>query len=653
MDQEEPNGLVGALALLVTLGGIALWVSMLAGPWMLVGGLLDGRDHLDTARKSLEAGRLKEARYATLAGLADAERAREGLQSDSPLMDVLRVVPLVDEAMMETDHLVAALEFSASAAEGSLDIAQNALRGPDKLVVRDPDDPEGGSEIRLDRLDEVGNTISEIRTDIGKASEELQAVDLAHLPKRMHKPLKRAITQAEDADRTLAEAEAGFEVLPGILGADGPRNYLVGMQNSAELRGTGGSILRFARLRFDRGSAELITQGSVYDVDKNRRPVSIPLPEDAWYVAGIEDAQRFGNSNWSPDWPLSAQIMIDYARAVDEKMPPIDGFIAVDPVVLYDLLPGVGRVETSGGRAISQSNVEHFLLYKAYAQFPNTGDRRAVLKQAVNAFFAKLLKPAHPTDLAEGMGHSLSTKNMQIWMADPEEQGFIEFMGWDAAIDPARGSDYFMVVQQNVGGNKLNYVEKQEHELDIDVAGSDVMVKAEIRSFNDVYLPAPRYWEGNSEAYHRPMFNVYVQSDSELLASSAPDTCVVLRGDRPCRGDAFAGGLAAWPEGRPPEHYERGKKVWSAALEIPPRQEASWLLEYLVPDVVKQKDGRFTYRLVLQHQPKPNPEDVTIRFHLPEDARSIEAPGWKRDGKNLVWSKSLNKDVELEVSWQS
>ena len=41
--------------------------------------------------------------------------------------------------------------------------------------------------------------------------------------------------------------------LPSFLGADGPRRYLFGASNPAELRGTGGLIGAYAILTMDRG----------------------------------------------------------------------------------------------------------------------------------------------------------------------------------------------------------------------------------------------------------------------------------------------------------------------------------------------------------------------------------------------------------------
>jgi predicted lipoprotein with Yx(FWY)xxD motif len=127
---------------------------------------------------------------------------------------------------------------------------------------------------------------------------------------------------------------------------------------------------------------------------------------------------------------------------------------------------------------------------------------------------------------------------MQIWMADRTEQAFVERMKWDGSIQRARNSDYLYVVQQNVGGNKLNYFEDQTHTMDVAISGSDALVSTEVSIHNGVVLPAPRYVEGDSEGFHRPMINVYVPEATELTNAEVVDGV---------RLDTAAEGTSAWP----------------------------------------------------------------------------------------------------------
>ncbi|MDQ4142175.1 MAG: DUF4012 domain-containing protein [Actinomycetota bacterium] len=665
------SGIAGAVVVLATLGGILLWVAMAIAPWRLASGLLDAGHHLERGENALKKTRLKAAQYEVFAGAAAAKRANKGLRSGSPLLDVIQVVPVARSGLGEADHLVAASRYSASAAQGTLKIAKNALRGPIKIIAPVSEGSEE-QEIRLDRIEQIAGSVERIRANLEGVQEELAAVDLQALLRRARPSVIDGLEAAREAETVIADAQAGFAILPDVLGADEPRTYLIGMQNPAEQRGTGGALLRFSVFEFDQGRSNISAEEddpaaggcppddptcglSVYDIDRNRRLFDIPLPEDAWYVREVEDAQRFGNSNWSPDWPLSAQLMLEYGEAADEvlkgnQLPEIDGFIALDPVVMEDLIPGTGPFRLDDfGNQITAKKAVHFLLYKAYASYPRHGQRRAALRQVVDEFIEKLLNPAHPTELIGGMSDALASKHMMIWMKDPEEQAFIERMNWDGSIEPAKNGDYHLWVEQNVGGNKFDYYTEHETAMDVELQGSDALVSSKTTIHNGTFFPQPSWAMGDSGRpapdgtrpvpTHEPMMNLYVPKDAELLGSEVEGT----RLDTP--------EPAIWTNGEPATHEERGKKVWSATLEIPPGEEGSVRFDYLVPGVVQKSNGRFSYSLTLQHQPRVRPESMEISLTLPEGAEAIAAPGWERDGRTLVWSKLLRRDMVLKVSW--
>jgi hypothetical protein len=655
-----PTGVLGVVVMMAALAAILLWLSMLAGPWNLVTGLRDAGDHFNAAEKALSKSALKDARYETAAGESAVERARTGFESKSPVYDLLDLVPIAKNALGEVEHIIRAAELSSNAAEGTLEVAQGALKGPDKIITKeDPDDEKSDSFIDIGRIEEIGQTISEVRGAIRGVGEELSKVDPKKLPRRLRPTITDGIERAEETDELLGDAEAGFRILPSFLGQDGPRNYLIGMQNPAELRGTGGAMLRFVILTIDEGRPQIQKESDVYDVDKNRTPYDIELPADAWYQAAIEDSRRFGNANWSPDWPFSAELTVRYAQAADAAnadfgLPPIDGVLLVDPMTMEDLMPGVGSFYSNKHKVyITRETVVEYLLYRAYAAKPVPRVRKARLKDIVDTFYDKMLKPERPSDLVRGFGEALTEKHMQIWLTNPAEQAFIKRMDWDAGLQKATNSDYLNVVQQNVGGNKLDYHASQETTMNITPEGDDVRVTTEVRITNNVFLPQPRWALGNSGPNHRPMVNVYVPGSAELIGAEVdpPDA----------RIDSAADGAATWASGRPAEHLELGKKVWSVVLGdpaafppgMPPATSAAVRFEYRVPGVIRTVEDRTVYRLVLQHQPKAHPEAVEIRLSLPDGASSIEAKGWKRDNGSLVWERVLQEDLVLEVSWRS
>jgi hypothetical protein len=659
-------GIVGAMALVAALGATLLWLTMLIGPWRLATGLIDAKFHIDKVQTRLSKSDLKKGRYESLAATAAIGRARSGLAVGEPILDIARIVPPVDSALHEIGHIVSAADHSAKAAEATVVLTGRILKGRHRVVVRDRQNPKD-SVIRLDEVAALGDSIHKVHTEVTATRQELQAVNLHNLPRRARPSVTDGITKAKDTEALLSDAEAGFKVLPGFLGANGPRTYLFGMQNNAEQRGTGGALLQFTTLTIANGKPTLGHGGhassTVYKVDKYRQPLTIPLPKDAWYVRNVPDAERFGNANWAPDWPLSAQLTAEYgaesARQNNVNFPKIDGVIAVDPLVMQDLLRGTGRYRTNTCKnRVTQDRIVEFLFYRAYASFPNPRQRRGCLKGVVDGFYENVVRPKSTSKLFSGMGTALADKHMQMWMRDPAEERFVKHMKWDGEIQKAAGDDYLDVIEQNVGGNKLDFYSENTTTSAITIDGSDAVHSTEVRVRNGVFLPQPRFAmgdTGNLQAYeagvgnvHRPMMNLYVPGTASLEGPA-----VVHGSDARVRRIDAPPVIGVWPApDQPVEHVESGKKVWSGTLEIPPQQEGAFTFDYRVPGVVHEAHGREVYRLNVQHQPKVRPETLSLNLTLPEGATKVKAPGWKDEAGHLVWDGPLIKDMVLEVSWR-
>jgi hypothetical protein len=220
-------------------------------------------------------------------------------------------------------------------------------------------------------------------------------------------------------------------------------------------------------------------------------------------------------------------------------------------------------------------------------------------------------------------------------------------MDWDGGLDEAKDADYFNVVEQNVGGNKLDYFQQQTDTLEVTFDGDDALDTATVDLTNATYLPQPRYVMGDSGGLNhgltRPMMNVYAPGSATLTNAAVDGTRVAMGGSS----------AATWlDDSTPPEHLEVGKKVWSVALEIPVQDTQSFTYDYRVPNVVRTVAGRRVYRLVVQHQPKVHPERLVIRIRVPEGAANVKARGFHRKGDVLVLDRLVKSDFEVEVSWQ-
>ena len=140
----------------------------------------------------------------------------------------------------------------------------------------------------------------------------------------------------EQTRSTLDEAWLGARLLSPMLGADGPRTYLVVFQNNAEARGTGGLIGAYAVISASKGAVTVERLGSVADLASLTAP-ALNLGPDYQALYG-SDPGLWVNVNMSPHFPYAAQLMA--AMWQRQFGTSLDGVIATDPVALSYLLQG-------------------------------------------------------------------------------------------------------------------------------------------------------------------------------------------------------------------------------------------------------------------------------------------------------------------------
>ena len=157
----------------------------------------------------------------------------------------------------------------------------------------------------------------------------------------------RLAEQLPRLDRLLPLARTGLQaaqVAPALLGADGPRTYLILAQNNHELRGTGGFISAVGMVRVERGRITDLQLGDSYAVDDLSQPH--PAPPAALAAQMGIDLLLLRDSNWSPDFPESAQV----ARALYQQDRGIatDGAVALDLEAVRLLVQALGPLQVPG-----------------------------------------------------------------------------------------------------------------------------------------------------------------------------------------------------------------------------------------------------------------------------------------------------------------
>lgn len=403
----------------------------------------------------LRAGDLASAR----AGVESARRqARDADEATSGLIwDAASHAPFLGD---DVEAVRTVADVSRALADDVLTDVVTASERLDPRRLR----PRNG-RIALGPLEEVAPAVVSADHELQRQADVVAAVETDSLVAQLAAPVEELQVRLAEAASLSSRASYAVRLLPPMLGADGPRDYLVLFQNNAEIRATGGIPGAVAVLRADNGKLSLERQGTAADLGYHPQP---PLRLTSEEVALYErKLGMFGaDVNFTPDFPRTAQI----ARAMwkAEQGQTVDGVLSADPVALSYLLEGTGPVGVPGGTTLSAANAVDLLLSEVYRTQPDAELQNVFFAAAARAVFDAVASgKGDPAVLLEGLTRSANEGRVFAWSAEPREQQLLADTVLGGAVPREAGSSPYVGVFMNDGtAAKMQYY--LEHRVDVE-----------------------------------------------------------------------------------------------------------------------------------------------------------------------------------------
>ncbi|MDP2772644.1 MAG: DUF4012 domain-containing protein [Nocardioides sp.] len=273
-------------------------------------------------------------------------------RTDGPLWSVLTKVPILGDDADGVRSVSASLQVLA---EDGVDPLSDSLQALDGL--------SSDGRIDVDVVRELQDPVAEANVAFASAVDEVAGLDSRDYVGAFRSRFDDYVNRVEEASDALASAETATKALPDMVGADGPRDYLLLFQNNAEIRATGGMPGSWALIHADNGRLSMAKQGVAGDFPMSEQPV-VPLSEGEVKVYGKEIGTYFQDPGFTPDFPRAAEI---WGAHWQRRFPAtqIDGVLALDPVGMSYMLEGTGPVVT-GDTTLTADNVVEELLNKPY-----------------------------------------------------------------------------------------------------------------------------------------------------------------------------------------------------------------------------------------------------------------------------------------------
>ncbi len=655
----------GALLVLVLL--VALGAYKAQRIWGLARSLQGRLDELQAVADGSGDLELRDATESLRGAHADLLALRGQLALFMPLTRLLGWVPGVGGDLRAAQALLdAALALTEA---GTI-----AIDGLEPLLELAEGEAAADKPLAL-----VLQTLADARPDLETAQGRLATARTRRAAINEHALSARTAGLVARLDRYLPLMQTALDsgrLLPDLLGASGRRTYLILAQNNDELRATGGFISAVGTLALDGGEIVEITFEDSYAVDDFSQPYPDPPPPYTRYL-GI-DLWVFRDANWSPDFPTSARAAVELYQISRDLQ--VDGVLAVDQHALQAIVAALAPLEVEGWPEAVTGETVIPLIRLAWSPTDVENwsgfdpewwrQRKSFMGDLVGAMRAKVEGSPDQVNwlaLARALFRILDERHLQIWLAESSDPAvdLLAEQGWDGAIRQTT-SDYLMVVDTNMGFNKVNTLVQQS--LDY-----RVLVSADGTAQATLTVRHRNTSTGKAPCDHRPHYGVdyedimnrcywdylrvYVPSGSQLYAATAHPVAANLL----LTGERQDGVAEILPE-------EGGKAVFASFLVLPRSQDTETRFVYqlplrtLEPPANDAPDQSWRYRLLVQKQAGTPAIPLRVTLALPPGAsvQSVESSDGAQgsltvqrpEPSTVVFDTTLARDHVFEVSFR-
>lgn len=424
--------------------------------------------------------------------------------------------------------------------------------------------------------------------------------------------------------------------LPELLGIDEKKTYLILFQNNAELRPTGGFIGSFALVTFDRGRLINMEVQDVYSADGQLKghveppePIKKYLGEANWFLR---------DSNWSPDFPTSAQRASWFLdKELGQK---VDGVLAVDLEFAKLVLGGLGELDIPDfGEKVNSDNLYEKAQQQAEGDFfPGSRAKKdfltALSRGLLNHFKASASQnlPA----VARAVVLSFEGRHAAFWTNMDETNNILRLAGWDGAVEnvfcPKEkidcSADYLQLVEANLGVNKSNYFLDRSYSLDISLGQETTLHRLTISYKN---RSQSGVWPGGD---YRNYLRIFVPQGAGSVQATLVDPATNKQEELEIENSE-----------------EAAKSVFGTLVLIPAGESRNLVVSWETP-IAYSPSGELIFLWQKQMGTVDDPVDLQIR--LPGESYDIlgfPSPSLTTQGV-VRYNTNLARDLLVNLRWQ-
>lgn len=342
-----------------------------------------------------------------------------------------------------------------------------------------------------------------------------------------------AVEDLSDIRRSTGDIDKLLSLFLSLAGFKEPRTYLILLQNSMELRPTGGFIGSVAIASFAQGRLTNLDVQDVYTFDGQLKghvdppvPIKELLAQEHWYLR---------DSNWDPDFKeAGARAAWFYEKETGTK---VDGVIGISTPFITNLLTATGPILLTdyNDRITAENFYGKSMYYTQNDFFPGSTQKKDFLGSLSHSMLSVITsgKGVNTSELFGAITKALSSHDLMMMYADPDLEALVTQYGWAGRVPPDIGCtgvdastcffDPYIAVEANLGVNKVNYFVTRSLERDISVAPDGTRTETMTTTIHN----------GSSAKDKNLPYRVYVRfllpNNSSVATISLDDTPVASR----------------------------------------------------------------------------------------------------------------------------
>lgn len=408
----------------LSLSGLAVVALLGAGGWLATR-VLNAKAALEEAQGLI--GTVKDqAGEMDFAGIGDTSVKLSQLtstaldQAHDPVWRAAEFIPVVGSNLTAVRELTEAVDSIAHDTVAPLASVASGL----SVDLLKPVD----GKLNIDPIVQLSAAMGPAATAFHAATEKAAAINFASTIGQVKAAGEKANGMLGQADPLITQVADIMEVAPDMLGANGPRRYLLIFENLAETTALGGTAAALSEVTVDNGAISISRQASSQDFPWRGidRPV-LPIDPGVQAVFNPNMYLALNLATSRPDFPTAAQIATAFWEQDIGGTP--DGVVSIDPVALSHILGATGPVAMSTGDTLSADNAVALLLNEVYFRYqgPDGPDQTdAFFEEAAKTLFGALMSSgADPKDLVNAVIQGITEHRIMAWSSHPKEQAIL------------------------------------------------------------------------------------------------------------------------------------------------------------------------------------------------------------------------------------